>query len=171
MFSGPFEGGASGELALRTATLFLQGRLSDAIREQLGATYAISAESEASRYPRPEYRVTIEWTCDPAQVESLVQRVFQEVAAVRNTPLTDDQIVRAREYLQRDLDRASQDNAYLLNQLQRRYEGGEPLNRDIVSEQAADIMALTGAAVTQAAIKYLDPARYVRVTLMPDRVQ
>ena len=28
-------------------------------------------------------------------------------------------------------------------------------------------MALTGAAVTQAAVKYLDPARYVRVTLMP----
>ena len=152
VFSGPFEGGASSELALRTATLFLQGRLSDAIREQLGATYAISAESEASRYPRPEYRVTIDWTCDPAQVESLVQRVFQEVAAVRNTPLTDDQIVRARDYLQRDLDRASQDNAYLLNQLQRRYEGGEPLTRDVVSEQAADIMALTGAAVTQAAI-------------------
>ena len=40
-----------------------------------------------------------------------------------------------------------------------------------MSEQAADIMGLTGAAVTQAAIKYLDPARYVRVTLMPDRVQ
>ena len=171
VFSGPFEGGASSELALRTATLFLQGRLSDAIREQLGATYAISAESEASRYPRPEYRVTINWTCDPAQVESLVQRVFQEVAAVRDTALTDDQIVRVRDFLQRDLDRASQDNAYLLNQLLRRYEGGEPLNRDVVSEQAADIIALTGAAVTQAAVKYLDPARYVSVTLMPDRVQ
>jgi zinc protease len=171
VFSGPFEGGASGELALRTATLFLQGRLSDAIREQLGATYAISAESEASRFPRPEYRVTINWTCDPAQVESLVQRVFQEVAAVRDTPLTDDQIVRARDYLQRELDRASEDNVNLLNLLLRRYESGEVPNRDVVSEQAADIMALTGAAVTQAAMKYLDPARYVRVTLMPGRGQ
>jgi len=171
VFSGPLEGGASSELALRTATLFLQARLSDAIREQLGATYAISAESEASRYPRPEYRVTIDWTCDPAQVESLVQRVFQEVAAVRSTPLTDDQIGRVRDYLVRDLDRARQDNAYLLNLLLRRYESGEPVNRDVVSEQAADIAALTGTAVTQAAVKYLDPARYVRVTLMPDRVQ
>jgi len=34
-----------------------------------------------------------------------------------------------------------------------------------------DAEVLTGAAVTQAAVKYLDPARYVRVTLMPDRVQ
>jgi len=33
---------------------------------------------------------------------------------------------------------------------------------------AAFIMALTSAAVTRAAVRYLDPARYVRVTLMPD---
>jgi zinc protease len=167
VFAGPFEDTAVGRLALRTATLFLQARLSDAIREQLGATYAISAESEASRSPRPEYRVTINWTCDPAQVESLVQRVFQEVAAVRNTPLNTEQVVRVRDFLQRDLDRASQDNAFFLNQLLRHYENGEPVTRDVVSEQVADISALTGDAVTQAALKYLDPARYVRVTLMP----
>jgi zinc protease len=171
VFSGPIEGGAASELALRTATLFLQSRLSDALREQLGATYAISAESEASRFPRPEYRVTIDWTCDPAQVDRLVQRVFEEVAAVRNTPLTDDQVVRVREFLQRDLDRASLDNGFLLNELLRRYDGGEPPTRDIVTDSAAAITALTGTAVTQAAVKYLDPARYVRVTLMPDRAQ
>ena len=49
VFTGPFEDSASGRLALRTATLFLQARLSDALREQLGATYAISAESETGR--------------------------------------------------------------------------------------------------------------------------
>ena len=90
---------------------------------------------------------------------------------MRDTPLTRRPDDRVRDYLQRELDRASQDNGYLLNQLLRRYESGEPLNRDVVSEQAAEITALTGAAVTQAAVKYLDPARYVRVTLMPDRVQ
>jgi len=168
VFSGPFELTPQNRLALRTATLLLQGRLSDAIREQLGATYAISAESDTSRYPRPEYRVRIQWTCDPAQVESLVPRVFQEVAAVRDTPLTDEQMTRVRSYLQRELDRSSQDNAYLLDQILRRYETGEPLDRDVVSERAAEIMALTGDAVTRAAVRYLDPARYVRVTLMPD---
>src|SRR5262249_38705007 len=138
------------------------------IREQLGATYAISADSETSRYPRPEYRVRIQWTCDPAQVDTLVPRVFEEVAGLRDTPLTDDQMTRIRAYLQRELDRDSQDNAYLLNQIVRRYETGEPLDRGVVSDEAAKITALTGSAVTQAAVKYLDPVRYVRVTLMPD---
>jgi zinc protease len=171
VFSGPFEDGASGQLALRTATLFLQARLSDALREQLGATYVISAESETSRSPRPEYRVTINWTCDPPQVENQVQRVFQEVAAVRNARLTADQMSRARDFLQRDLERASQENGFFLSELLRRYENGEPMTRDVVSQQAADIAALTGDAVTAAAVRYFDPARYVRVTLVPDVVK
>jgi len=168
VFTGPFEFTPTGPLALQAATLLLQSRLSEAIREQLGATYAISAESDTDRYPRPEYRVTIDWTCDPAQVERLVQRVLMEVAAVRDTPLTDAQMVRLRDYLQRELDRSKQDNAYLLNQILRRYEAGEPLTRDVVSDQAAQIRALTADAVTRAAVRYLDPERYVRVTLMPD---
>src|SRR5262249_5449111 len=168
VFSGPFEFTPQNRLALQTATLILQGNLSDAIRAQLGATYAISAESETSRYPRPEYRVRIQWTCDPAQVDSLVSRVFQEVAAVRDSSFNDDQMTRIRGYLQKELDRSSQDNGYLLNQIMRRYETGDPLDRDVVNAQAAQIAALTGEAVTRAAVKYLDPARYVRVTLMPD---
>jgi len=168
IFSGPFEDSPSARLALRMATELLQARLSDAIREQLGATYAISAESETSRSPRPEYRVTIDWTCDPTQVERLVQRVFREVAGVRESPLTDDQMTRVRDYLQRDLERQSQDNGFFLNQILRHYENGEPLTRDVVTERAAEITALTGDQVTQAAFKYFDPTRYVRVTLMPD---
>jgi zinc protease len=171
VFSGPFEFTPQNRLALQIATLLLQGRLSEALREELGATYAISADSETSKYPQPEYRVSIQWTCDPAQVDKLVARVFQEVAAVRDTPIGDDQLARIRAYLQRELDRMSQDNGYLLNEILRRYETGEPLDRDVVIENAAQIAALTGEAVTRAALRYLDPARYVRVTLMPDTVK
>ena len=101
-------------------------------------------------------------------MESLVSRVFVEVNAVRDTAFSDEQMTRIRGYWQRELDRSSQDNGYLLNQILRRYEAGEPLDRDIVSEQTAEIAALKGDDVTRAAVRYLDPARYVRVTLMPD---
>lgn len=168
VFTGPFEMDRSNQLALRTAALLLQGLLSDSIREKLGATYAITAKSETSRYPRPEYRVRIDWTCDPAQIETLVQRVFQEVAAVRTTPVAEDQMRRIRDYLLKDLERRSQDNGYLMDQIVRHYEDGSPPTRDVVSERTSDILALTGEAVVEAAVRYLDPARYVGVTLIPD---
>ena len=59
VYSGPFVFTPQNNLALQTAALLLQGRLSDAIREELGATYAISADADSNKYPQPEYRVKI----------------------------------------------------------------------------------------------------------------
>ena len=168
VFSGAFEYDDASRLALRTAVLLLQSRLSDAIREQLGGTYAITAESETARFPKPEYRVRIDWTCDPARVDSLVQRVFEEIAYVKQTLLTPDQMGRVRDVLLRELDKSSQDNGYLLNQIARRFEDGDAAHLAAVNQQPAEIAALSGEAVQRAAVKYLDTANYVRVTLMPE---
>src|SRR5262249_20135505 len=89
VFNGPLDFTPQTRFALQTATLVLQGGLNDAIREQLGATYAITAESEVNRYPQAEYRVRIQWTCDPTQVDATVARVLQEVADVRETTFDD----------------------------------------------------------------------------------
>ena len=65
-------------------------RLNDAIREELGATYSIEATSNVVRLPKPEYRVRINWTCDPARVDSLAQRVFQEIEAEPGQPVCSE---------------------------------------------------------------------------------
>ena len=70
IFSGAFDYSDASRLALRTAVMLLQSRLNDAIREELGATYSIEATSNVVRLPKPEYRVRINWTCDPARVDS-----------------------------------------------------------------------------------------------------
>ena len=67
-------------------TLLLQSRLSDAIREELGGTYSITAHRRTpTRFPRPGIPVRIDWTCDPARTEALVQRVFEEIEYVKKT--------------------------------------------------------------------------------------
>ncbi len=166
IFSGPFEYGDANRVALRAATLLLQSRLNDAIREELGGTYSITAEADTFRFPKSEYRLRIDWTCDPARVDSLVQRVFEEVAFVKNTLLNVDQVARVREVLVRELDRSSQENGYLLGQLARRYEENDVAN--LTASASADITALTGVAIQRAANRYLDTMNYVKVTLMPE---
>ena len=51
-------------------TLVLQSRLFETIRQELGGTYNIDATPDAQKFPRPEYKVRIDWTCDPAQTGS-----------------------------------------------------------------------------------------------------
>ena len=130
VFTGPFEDSASEPARAADGDAAAAGAAERRDSRAAGCDLRdLPPSRRPAGYPRPEYRVTINWTCDPAQVESLVQRVFQEVAAVRNTPLTADQMVRVRDFLQRDLERASQENGYLLSQLLRHYENGEPLTR------------------------------------------
>ncbi len=168
IFSGPFEYDDVNRLALRTMTLTLESRLFDAIRQELGGTYSITASPDTEKIPRPEYAIRIDWTCDPARTAALVRRVFDEVAFIRATPLTANQMTLIRESLRRDFERNSQDNSYFLNEIARRYENGDSANVAAVAAVPERIAALSAEAIQQAARTYLDPDRYVQVILMPE---
>ena len=168
MFTGPLQYIAANLLALRTVTMLLQGRLFDTIRQQLGGTYSIEVEPLTQKFPRPEYSVRITWACDPARVDTLVQRVFDEIAFVKRTPLMPLQVERIRAALRRDFDDNSQDNGYLLNQIVRRYEDGNSDSVGNVFNVPDQIAALTGGQIQQAAQTFLSSDNYVKVTLMPE---
>ena len=147
-------------------SLVLQSRLLDAIREELGGTYSITATPDATKYPKPTYTVRIQWTCDPARTEQLVQRVFSEIEEVKKTPLTRNQLAIIRDALTREFEQNSQDNAFLLNQIAQRYEDGEAASVANALDPKAGFAALTDASIRQAAA-YLNTGNYVKVTLMP----
>jgi predicted Zn-dependent peptidase len=112
--------------------------------------------------------VRIQWTCDPARTAMLVQRVFEEIAFVKATPLAPGQVSLIREALRQEFERNSQDNGYLLNQIARRYEDGNAADVGAVINLPDRIAALTGVAIRQAMETYLDTRNYVKVTLMPE---
>ena len=169
VFSGGFVADDPHRLALRALTLVLQSRLLDTIRQELGGTYSITATPRSEKFPRPQYRIHITWTCDPARTASLVQRVFEEIAFVRDTPLTPDQVGLVRASLLREFEVNSQDNGFLLNQIANRYEDREAANLAPIANVPAQIAALTGDAIQDAARTCLDLRNYVKVTLMPEK--
>ncbi len=169
VFAGPFVYDDANKLALQAVRLLLQSRLSDAIREELGATYSITVESQSARIPSPEYRLRINWTCDPARTQSLVQRVMTEVEFVRQMLLVPEQVSRVRSILAREFEKNSEENGYLLGQISRRYDDGDAANVGAaVQPPPQHISELSGAVIQQAAQRYLDTDNYVRVTLMPE---
>jgi predicted Zn-dependent peptidase len=97
-----------------------------------------------------------------------VQRVFEEVAFIKATPLTPDQMKRLRDGLLRDDQTNSQENDYVLEQIARRYQDGNQASLGDIENAPARIAALTPEAIQHAAQEYLDTANYVRVTLMPE---
>ena len=168
VFSGPFEYDDAHKLALRAMILVLQSRLFDSIRQELGGTYSITAVPDSDKFPTPTYSVRIQWTCDPSRTTALVQRVFEEVAYVAAIRFSPNQVAIIRDTLLREFEKNSEDNGYLLNQLSRRYEDGDEANIAAIDHLPDLIAGLSGDAIHQAAVSYLNPARYVKVTLMPE---
>ena len=89
------------------------------------------------------------WTCDPARVDSVVQRVFQEIEAARSATLTQEGMARVREILLKELDQRSQDIRYVLNDIARLYEEGDAANLAKVNGEPATIAALSAEAIHQ----------------------
>jgi zinc protease len=168
VFSGPFEYDLQHRLALRAVAMVLQSRLLDTIRQELGGTYSITAADATDRIPRPEFFLRIEWTCDPAQTQALVQRVLQEIELVRGVPFQSNQVARIREALQHDYEMNSRENGFVLGQVSRRYENGEVADLGSIANYSDRVNALTGPMIHEAAVTYLNTSNYVRVILMPE---
>jgi predicted Zn-dependent peptidase len=120
------------------------------------------------KLPRPEYAIRIDWTCDPSRTSALVRRVFDEIAFVRRSFLSQGQTDRLQALLLRDLEQDVQSNGYLLHEIAQRYENDDAANVATVFDWRRRIASLTGAAIHDAAETYLDPDNYVQVTLMPE---
>lgn len=168
VFSGPFEYDETRRLAFRTMGMLLQSRLFDTIRQELGGTYSITVSTYSEKFPRPAYSVRIDWTCDPARTATLVQRVLEEIAFVKNTPLSAGQVSAIHQSLLREFERNSQENGYLLGQISRVYENGDARDVAAVLQVPERIRTLTGDAIAQAAQTGLNTRNYVKVTLMPE---
>jgi zinc protease len=166
VFNGAFENDEMQRVIVRTMGDTLAGNLQRTLREDLGGTYGVSVSTTFAKLPSEEYRLSINFACDPARTESLVRSAFQVIDQFKKTGPSAGQVADARAALARDLETNSARNDYLLNRLVFKYQYGEDLNDLLNMRSFYD--QLTVPVLRDAAQAYLDTNRYVQVTLMPE---
>ena len=166
VFSGAFENDEMHRVVTRTMGDTLAGNLQRRLREELGGTYGVGVETTFTKRPRPEYRLTINFACDPARTESLVRTAFREIDEFKRIGPAERQVADARAALLRDLETNSRRNDYLLNRIVFKYEYGEDVTDVLDMRPFYD--QLTVPILRDAARAYLDTNRYVQVTLVPE---
>jgi zinc protease len=166
VYTGPFQNDERHRVVLRAMAATLAGNLHRTLREELGGTYGVSVEPRFTNRPVPEYRVTISFGCDPTRTESLVRTAFQVIEEFRRVGPGYEQVAAERTALTRDFETSSQRNEYLVDRLLYKYGSGEDV------KEAFDMRPLfnelTAPTVREAAQTYLNPTRYVEVTLLPE---
>ena len=168
-FTGAFQNDEMHRMMVRAMAETLSGNLQRTLREELGGTYGVSVEPRFRSSPAAEYRVTISFGCDPTRTENLVKTAFELIDQFRSVGPSDGQVIDERAALVRDFETNSQRNGYLLDRLLFKYEYHEDVEDVFNMRRFYD--QLTASMLRDAARTYLNPARYVKVTLVPERRQ
>jgi zinc protease len=167
IFTGPFQWDQTQRIAIRAMGMVLTDRLREAIREELGGTYSISASPSVSKLPRSEYMFSIQFGGDPARMPVLVKRVYEEIEKFKMTGPKPQEAADVKAVLLREWETNVRQNSYLLGQLAGKYQFGEdPASLWLVPDfyNKLDTTWIQNAAKT-----YLDTKNRVQVTLMPEK--
>jgi zinc protease len=167
IFTGPTEYTRSNRFALSVLSEVLNIRLREVLREDLGGTYGVSAGGSASRDPWESYSFSISFGAAPERIDSLVQVVFTEIAAIQENGAREADLEKVRETLRRSYETNLTQNGYWLGQLTAWYRLGED-PRQILTYPAV-LATLSSDIVRDAARRYLRSSNYVQATLRPER--
>jgi zinc protease len=144
----------------------LGGNLHRTLREDMGGTYGVNVEPQFSKFPTAEYQISIGFSCDPARAADLTAAAWKVIRDFIQRGPSSDQLDGARSALDRDLETGFQENADLLNEIVTKVEYGEDIAD--VFNQRPFYDQLTTTSLRDAAREYLNPERYVQVTLRPE---
>jgi len=168
-FSGPFNYSDQMErVGYRAFTLALDTRLNTRVREELGATYGVNVSPGSLWRPEGEYRLSIFFGSDPERVDEVIETIFEVISDFRTNGPTEAELADAREAILRQFETDFRENATWLSQLVVDYQRGVEQPGSAVETFDGAVRGLTVSYLRTMAERMLDPANYVRVTLLPE---
>ena len=169
VFTGPMPYSRADRAVIRGLGSVLEIRLRELLREALGGTYDVSVFGTASRVPREEYSFTIGFSSAPDRTDELVRTVFAAIDTIRTNGPADRDILKVVEAEARSRETALRQNGYWISQIAAIAQTGDP--PELAVDPRGDGALLTRPALRDMARKILDPANYIRVTLLPENRQ
>lgn len=145
----------------------LQLRLNDEIREKQGLAYSPSASSTSSDVFAGYGYMAVLAEVPPEALSKLFETVDAIAADLRDTPIGDDELNRARRPAVERLRRSMADNSYWLVQLSEAQSKPESL--DQTRSQIATLEGVTAADLQRLAGEYLKPDTAWRAEIVSDK--
>ena len=152
------------QLAILNAVVQL--RLNEEVREKLGISYGPgSAASSSPVFPGYGFLLMLAET-RPESLPVLFSAFDSIAASLRDTPISDDELLRARAPAVESLRRSQADNSYWVSQLAE--AGRKPETFDEIRSNISDLESVTPADIQRLARQYLAADKAWRLTITSD---
>ncbi len=164
--NGPFEWTLENRYDLSSLAEILKIKLREEIREEKGGTYGVGANASANRYPRSEYRVVIQFGCNPERVDELVKTTFDVLKKIVETGASEEDVKKVQEIQRREREKNLKENEFWLGRLQSALSNEDDPREILRYNQLVD--GLTAETIRKTAAKYLTLDNYQKFVLLPE---
>ena len=155
-------------LQLQLLERVMRIQMTDTLREKLGKAYSPGASSNTSRTYKGYGTFSVNASVDVKDVPATRAAIKDTVSGVRDKPVSDDILKRAREPMLEGYDNALKTNAGWLTFVDRAQTEPENIDRFLQGKQT--LQAITPAELHAVAKKYLTPEGAVEIDVLPDGV-
>jgi zinc protease len=102
---------------LNAIRYILNMRYVESIREKESGTYGVGVSASLTSRPTNNFRVSMNFTCDPARADYLRGLLLEEVNNIKKNGVTEEEVNRTREnFLKEDAERMK-NNSYIMDRL------------------------------------------------------
>jgi zinc protease len=165
VFEGTLELTPAREVTLRALRDLLELMLESQLRETIGGIYDVEVELTLRPTQTASYTMSVDFGAAPERIDDLAATVLNEVQRLCVKGPTDAEVSKVRAAAIRDAESDAVSNAYWASELEWRAQLGWTLESP--SAHHALVSELSVEGFRQACYRYLDPTRYLRVTMRP----
>lgn len=167
-FTGDFKYTIEERLMMDAIAEYLNIRMTETLREEVGGTYGAGVWVQSNRYPAAEYSLNIYFDTDPNKLDTMISVVYREVKKVINGDINPTHIQNTVENKIKEHVEKVKENRYYLSTLK---------NDDFLAESYINYdyekfwKNLNAKAVQKAAKKYLSTDRVVKVVTSSQEIK
>lgn len=148
---GPFQNDYEHRNRLNAVASVAAVLLREALREDLGGVYGVSAWGGNDHRPADAYELVIQFSCDPARKDELIAAALAVVDRLRTTPVDAARIADEREKRTRGMEVQLKENAFWLTSLRNALMYGESMPDLLRWKERIDSVTADGVRADAAA--------------------
>jgi zinc protease len=141
--------------------------LRESLREDKGMTYGVGIWDEPQKIPEEKYALGVSFGCKPENVDSMVAIVFDEMKKVMQEGPLEEDLVKVKEILKRDIEVKVKENIYWSDHLSHMLVYG--MNFATQEDFVKAVDAVTAENIKNAANVFINLDNYVIVSLKPEQ--
>lgn len=164
---GDYDYNLENNIQLNALSEILEFKILERLREKESGVYSPNVGLSLDKLPSSHYMFTISFSCATANVDKLVNAVMEEVAKIKETGATADDITKFKEEGKRQMEVNLRENGYWLNYLKSKALNQEDQNSVLTYNDRLN--TVTVQSTKDAAKKYLTAENYIKAVLLPKK--